>query len=62
MSTLTTPDLFVVTDETTAEEIVEAIVRYNDHAKRQQHHPDCRTWVNAHRRINVLLHDWQART
>lgn len=41
----------------TREEIVEALIGYNDTAKRQPHHRDCATWNNAHKRIDELLYD-----
>lgn len=55
------PDLFVVTDETTAADIAEAITHLAAYAKRQQNYAGNEAWARTHRRINALLHDWQAR-
>lgn len=53
-------DLIHVTDETTRDELPEALTHLAQYAARQQHHPDCTTWVRAHERIDALLCDWEA--
>jgi hypothetical protein len=54
----TTPDQIRITDESTREEIGEALTHLAQYAARQQHHPDCSRWVRAHERIDSLLDDW----
>lgn len=58
---MSAPNIIVVTDETSPVEIAEAITHLAAYAKRQQHHPDCAAWTNAHARIDCLLEDWEAR-
>lgn len=53
-------DLIPVTDETTRDDLAEALTHLARYAARQQHHPDCSTWVRAHERIDALLDDWRA--
>lgn len=48
-----------ITDETTREELAEALTHLARYARRQPHHPDCTRWVLAHQRIDALLTDWQ---
>ena len=53
--------LFVVTDDTTREELIEAIQHLNASAKRlPAHYIDRRAGI--HRRINVLLTELQLRS
>jgi len=53
------PDTLIVTDETTRAELAEALTHLAAYASRQQHHPDCERWVTAHRRIDVLLTEYE---
>ena len=55
----TAPETVRITDESTAEEIAEAITHLGQYAARQQHHPDCGRWVRAHQRIDALLCEWE---
>lgn len=57
---MTTPATILITDDSTAEEVAEAITHLAAYAARQLHHPDSVRWINAHRRINALLTDWEA--
>jgi len=50
----------VITDQTTREELAEALTNLARYAAHQQHHPDNARWVRAHARIDALLDDWEA--
>lgn len=54
-----TTEIIHVTDDTTKAELEEALVNLAQYAARQMHHPDCERWVTAHRRIDLLLVDWE---
>lgn len=53
-------DIIRVCDDSSREDIAEAITHLGEYAAHQLHHPDCKPWVTAHRRIDALLDDWQA--
>lgn len=60
---MTAQPMIRVTDETTCDELAEALANINTHAKRQQHIVEKFTedvptaWTRAHRQINALLDD-----
>lgn len=49
-----------ITDDSTREDIEEALVNHAKYAAHQLHHPDNSKWVRAHERIDALLGDWEA--
>lgn len=55
-------DILLVSDDSSREDIAEALTHLAKYAAHQLHHPDCVPWVTAHRRIDALLDDWEAAT
>jgi hypothetical protein len=59
------PQILRVTDDTTLEELAEALSTLNAFARRQQHiiggREGLSAWDRAHQRIDKLLTDWQAK-
>ncbi len=49
------PEMIRITDDSTVDEIREAITHLGQYAARQMHHRDCVRWVKAHARIDALL-------
>lgn len=51
--------MLLISDETTRDEIAEAITHVNAYAERQPHIIGWGTWERAHQKLNVLLSDWE---